>query len=912
MRLDTTVAVLAFFLSMLEPTMGRGSTPPGKLIMLDVSKLSNVTSKAPTDDEHLSWQELVSAGINGVQFRSWCFSGDSGAYSQLEWVREAHQYGLWVCGGTGNNTEQMISDAAYLASLGVDFIQLDEPMGHGLTEADYNAIKARAHSVNPNCPVIITDVFYNDTIATWSQCDGLMQEVYVDQWYPTMIDAAVNYKNSHPNQDVFMWVWLLTQNPDTCTAYPDSKFDTWFTDSFNRVGKVLLFIFNNRQYGDPANCINGTNWQSRVQTMQAATANLRVALPSWRNFSPAEGVYGGLVDCSVQVRSSVAGLDPGSVRCEYSNDGGGTWNECPDVSCSGSHGSKSWETITAPRVPFSNASSTENRIRFWITDCYSGDYYRNPRTDRAEFGVNVTGLHWSGFSPSGPVAGRSPDCSINIQDSDSGLDPSTAICEYSTDGGVSWQQWPVVCSGPDGTTDKETIEASGLPFNKESFFDNKIRFSIRKKNQEVLVSKDYTVKVLIPPEFSDFAPSHTTDQNPDCSVNVQDSAGLVLGTQELNVGADTVLLLHLNGDASDSSRNSHDGTLQGGLAWQQVTSWKTGARDEQVPYFDGVDDYIEFGPIAINSSDFTISAWVQALNNSEAIVYGGVEEPGSIYLSFAADRAAVNGRGSGGQNFSLGSTPGSFGYDGKWYNVVMTLSGENIKLYLNGVLEGESTWSGFVLRPEKDFFLGRALNRPRFFKGYLDEVSLERRALSDEEISCRYHSGLYRYSTDGASTWSCSWLPAEVSGNNGTTSIETMLARDVAFGQYSDTDNVVEFMIMDSFGNLALHEFTVSTSEFVEEDGGTSNDQMLDGGDPTGEEDTDGGEITSDKVGADDVHLCTTDDDCNDGEVCRHGACEMIPQLQGQGCGCRSGGSPSLSLLLLWLVLGTLLGKRIL
>jgi hypothetical protein len=371
-------------------------TPSDEMVMLDIDKLDTVTNAVEPDNYRLSWRELIDAGISGLQIRHWTGAHDN-SYTYTDLVADAHSYGLWVCGGTGVNDNSTVNDAinmaADLATAGVDFIQLDEPMGYGLTEADYHAIRDSAQAVNPSCPVLITDVFYNETVATFWPADGLIQEVYVDEWYPWALDMADWYQDGLPSLDVMMWVWLINRHPvpEPCEVYPDSKFDLWFNESFNRFGKVLLFIFQSRTIADP--CDGWTsNWAARVPTIQAATNGLRVSLPEWSGFLPDSPAQTGTPDCSVQVRSEGAGLDPGTVQALYSTDAGGNWTEWHDVQCTGSVGTTGWETITALDVPFQQISSTDNRIRFKIRDTYSGTYYRNARTDQMDFTVDITSL----------------------------------------------------------------------------------------------------------------------------------------------------------------------------------------------------------------------------------------------------------------------------------------------------------------------------------------------------------------------------------------------------------------------------------------------------------------------------------------------------------------------------------------
>ena len=371
--------------------------PDGRLVMLDIWHWDTVTNKVAPSNTRLSWREIIDAGINGVHFRSWHSAIDTG-YRWWDLIEEAHEYGLWV--GAGNpfspafGWNDTLVGAGMAAEHGADFIQIDEPLTHNMTEAEYNQIKAAAQAENPNCPVLITDVFYNDTVAGFSNCDGLIQEVYVDEWYPLRLDQLSAYQAAHPSQHAMMWVWMPNRHTvaDPCVLLPDSKFDLWFNESLNRFDKVILFIFRQRTTSDPCNDVWSANWDARVPTIQAATQGLRKPLPDWQNFSPDQAVETGSPDCAVEVRSEAVGLDPTSVLAHYSIDGGETWTSWPNVECSGSLGTTDWVTITARDIPFEQISSTLNRVRFKIRDTYSGTYYRSARTDTMKFTVDIASL----------------------------------------------------------------------------------------------------------------------------------------------------------------------------------------------------------------------------------------------------------------------------------------------------------------------------------------------------------------------------------------------------------------------------------------------------------------------------------------------------------------------------------------
>ena len=69
-------------------------------------------------------------------------------------------------------------------------------------------------------------------------------------------------------------------------------------------------------------------------------------------------------------------------------------------------------------------------------------------------------------------------------------------------------------------------------------------------------------------------------------------------------------------------------------------------------------------------------------------------------------------------------------------------------------------------------------------------------------------SGLYRYSTDGGSTWSA-FAPAAISGSTGSTSTQSITALNVPFNQDSGTQNKIEFRASDVVGNLGTAQATV-------------------------------------------------------------------------------------------------------
>ncbi|MGC9371584.1 MAG: FG-GAP repeat domain-containing protein, partial [Paracoccaceae bacterium] len=58
----------------------------------------------------------------------------------------------------------------------------------------------------------------------------------------------------------------------------------------------------------------------------------------------------------------------------------------------------------------------------------------------------------------------------------------------------------------------------------------------------------------------------------------------------------------------------------------------------------------------------------------------------------------------------------------------------------------------------------------------------------------------YRFSRNGGATWEGGWLPAAITGADGTTDPQTMTAADVAFDHDSENQNVIQFRISDLKG----------------------------------------------------------------------------------------------------------------
>jgi len=200
-----------------------------------------------------------------------------------------------------------------------------------------------------------------------------------------------------------------------------------------------------------------------------------------------------------------------------------------------------------------------------------------------------------------------------------------------------------------------------------------------------------------------------------------------VGSWSFEEGGDTT--------AYDSSGNNNHGTLKNGPTW-------TDGQVNGALSFDGVDDYVDCGNGAsLNITNaITVEAWAKLNNLSGArtiiskaegagwgIEYGvsvvnkfdwAPNINGSYYVSLANDTAELN----------------------KWYHLVGTYDGQQVKFYINGILQNDiKNITGSIKISSVQVEIGS--NPPGasvLFNGLIDEARIYNRALSAEEIKRHY------------------------------------------------------------------------------------------------------------------------------------------------------------------------------
>ncbi len=193
-----------------------------------------------------------------------------------------------------------------------------------------------------------------------------------------------------------------------------------------------------------------------------------------------------------------------------------------------------------------------------------------------------------------------------------------------------------------------------------------------------------------------------------------------------------VLAAHwaLDGNATDSSGNGNDGTLNGAATW--AAAGKIGG----ALTLDGVDAYVDCGNgDSLNIPEtITISAWV-----NPADANNGEHNP---YVTKGDHCYALKHHSDGSIEFVIydggwfgAHLPVDESFNGEWHHVAGTYDGLNVRLYVDGVLRQAIEHTGDIDAATFNVNIGRNTeNTDRLYEGLIDEVRIYNGVLSAAEI----------------------------------------------------------------------------------------------------------------------------------------------------------------------------------
>jgi hypothetical protein len=167
--------------------------------------------------------------------------------------------------------------------------------------------------------------------------------------------------------------------------------------------------------------------------------------------------------------------------------------------------------------------------------------------------------------------------------------------------------------------------------------------------------------------------------------------------------SDTVLLLHMDSDFTDSSSSANDATATG--ATIDTGTKKFG---DASGLFDGTGDYLSVGATAdfsFGTGDFTFEGWFSNTNNydpSNDSCLFDFRVDSSNYMTLIIQN--ITGPGTHTYQFNMvvgGSTLATFNsavdpatHAGTWTHLAVVRSGSTFTLYVNGSADGTDTDSG--------------------------------------------------------------------------------------------------------------------------------------------------------------------------------------------------------------------------
>jgi len=281
--------------------------------------------------------------------------------------------------------------------------------------------------------------------------------------------------------------------------------------------------------------------------------------------------------------------------------------------------------------------------------------------------------------------------------------------------------------------------------------------------------------------------------------------------------------------AYDASGNGNNGTLYNGPKW---TRGKVGGALE----FDGTNDYIKLNGstgITLNYHSFTISAWLKPDANppSTQIWFStsggtGCSPSGdhSLHLRFYSTGVLRFGY----YNDDLDTAAG-VGQFGVWQHVVYSYDADTdtSKIYVNGI-EKASGNQGPYTCSNPNIYIGAWGSSGEPWKGFIDEVRIYNRALSEAEVRYLYNRGgpiaHWKFDEGEGSTI----YDSTDNDNDGTLNLGTGGNTDTSsfwvqgkFGTAGSFDGTDDYVEIPYSASLNPDEFTVEAWAKVEGGEGT-------------------------------------------------------------------------------------------
>ncbi|MDC6470540.1 PKD domain-containing protein, partial [Flavobacteriales bacterium] len=252
---------------------------------------------------------------------------------------------------------------------------------------------------------------------------------------------------------------------------------------------------------------------------------------------------------------------------------------------------------------------------------------------------------------------------------------------------------------------------------------------------------------------------------------------VTLGTNS-NLNNGLLVYYPFNGNANDNSGNTNNGTVSGSVL---TTDRFNNANSAY--YFDGINDNILASPISSINTSVSVSIWVKNDNNTgewNGIITNQPNSNEGFLLQENQNNKYNWAVAKGGGYRELWSN--SF-ISNQWDHFVCIIDNNQMSIYINGVLDANSTIGSFNLASTGNLCIGSRYSN-EWFKGKLDDIGIWNRALTNQEIQAIYN---------GATPVNYIWSPAGETTSSITTqpnSTTTYTLTGTASNGCQATDNV--------------------------------------------------------------------------------------------------------------------------
>jgi len=282
------------------------------------------------------------------------------------------------------------------------------------------------------------------------------------------------------------------------------------------------------------------------------------------------------------------------------------------------------------------------------------------------------------------------------------------------------------------------------------------------------------------------------------------------------------LLMHFDGDASDSSGYGRNGAISGPTLTADMYGNMNSAYS-----FDGFNDRIIFGDYIDGMNQMTVEAWVYIdgnPNGNDAIV--GKQHAYEFGINMNRNLYARLGTGA---SWSATLTGNQMLDLNTWHHVSFTVDGDHMSLYLDGKFDSDY-WNGNGMGDSTpSLAIGGIWESPTWvnmFDGIIDEVVIYNYALSESDLMGHALIGQVggKWKFDGNA------LDSSNIGNDGTVNGATYgLDRYDNYNAAMDFDGTNDYVQMNLpsvFNDLSLNDFTISfwmNADELTNDGGGWN-----------------------------------------------------------------------------------------